>query len=1179
MKCPKCQFENPEGAKFCNECGHKLEEVAEIEKAVPAFKGERKNVTVLFSDLSGYTAMSEKLDPEELKEVIGRIFGEIARVVDKYEGFIEKFVGDAVMALFGVPKAHEDDPVRAIRAAREIHDLIEAMSPKLQEKIGQPLSMHTGINTGLVVTGEVDIKKGTHGVSGETINLASRLSNLARPGSILLTKTTYKRVSQYFKFEPLGKIKVKGKERPLEVYELKEKIDRLRLGLGRVIYSELVGRDNELNKLNLQVMKAINGEGSIVNVIGEAGIGKSRLIAELKKKDEIKKVTLLEGRALAIGKNLSFHPIIDILKRWASIREDDSEAESIEKLEKAVKSIYPQEVEEVFPFIATLMGMKLTGRHAQRLKGIEGEALEKLILKSIRELIVKAAELRPTVFILENLHWSDLTTIEFLESLLRLAAEHGILFINVFRPNYKETSDRLLETVRERYDNYNTEIYLKALDKYQSEVLTNNLMKVRMFPSAIREQIITRTEGNPFFIEEVIRSFIDEGIVVSEDGNFRVTNKIASVIIPETIQDVLMARIDKLDEETKNLLKVASVIGRNFFYRILAGVAKDIKDIDKKLDYLKNVQLIREGKRMGEIEYLFKHGLTQETTYESILLNKRKEIHLKVAGSIESVFQDRLHNFYGILAYHYSNGENLDKAEEYLIKAGEEALKSSASSEAINLYQEGLKLYLTKYGDAADSDKLAIFEKNIALAFFNKGQYANALEYFDRVLKRLGERSSKNKIIIIFKLITDILNLIKNLYLPSIKARKIPDKRDIEILNLSYKRAISLVFLDPKRYIIETLRIHKKLNKFDIARVENGVLIWITAGGFFSWTGISFKISKKILDYAKDIINKNDIRLLLYYDFLALVYNIFAGNWSEIKEYNEDLVNLNLETGETWNVSTYILFHGFMKLERGAFRDVKKTISKLSQIWEDYEHEAAKGYQYALTIKSLIKSRKLYDAQMAADVGISFQKQIGEEMRHIYFLGFKATIQILLKDINGAKESLLQAKELVLKKGHTPPHLISSYVMSHFLCDLYLLEKSILSNDKSNVPEYRKRAYHSGRHALKNSDKYALDKTETFKLMGLFYWLIGRQDKAFNWWHNSIKEGERLGARVELARTYMEVGKRLLEEKSRFHELSGIKAEEYLEKARTLFEEMDLQWDLDELDKIIAYSLPSSIAI
>ena len=1025
----------------------------------------------------------------------------------------------------------------------------------------------------------MDTKKGTHGVSGDTINLASRLSNLARPGSILLTKITYKRVSQYFEFEPLGKVEVKGKEKPLEVYELKEKIDSLRFGLGRVIYSELVGRDNELNKLNLQVMKAINGEGSIVNVIGEAGIGKSRLIAELKKKDEIKKVTFLEGRSLAIGKNLSFHPLIDIFKGWASISEGDREAESIHKLERTIRRLCPWQVEEVFPFIATLMGMKLTGRHAQRLKDIEGEAMEKLILKSIRELIVKAAELRPTVFILENLHWSDLTTIEFLESLLRLAAEHRILFINLFRPNYKETSHRLLKTIRERYDNYNTEIYLEPLDKYQCEVLTNNLMRVKAFPTAIRKQIITRTEGNPFFIEEVVQSFIDQGIVVSEDGNFRVTKKIASVIIPETIQDVLMARIDKLDEKTKDLLKVASVIGRNFFYRILAGVAKDIEDIDKKLDYLKDVQLIRERERMGEIEYLFKHGLTQETTYNSILLNKRNELHLKVADAIESVFQDRLHNFYGILAYHYSNGENLEKAEEYLIKAGEEALKSSASSEAINFYQEGLKLYLTKYRDAADPDKLAMFEKNIALAFFNKGQYANALEYFDKVLKHLGERSSKNQVVVIFKLISDLLNLIKNLYLPSKKVRKLPGIKTNEFFDLHYKRSVLLVYVDNKRCFIEYLKALKRLNKFDITKIENGAEIWLSTNGLFSWTGISFKLSKKILDYTKGIIKKNDIKDLLYYNLFELLYNFFTGNWHEIKEYDENLVELNLRIGASWHLLTYIAFHGFKTIDQGAFKETEIIISKLSEIWQDYENENAKDFRYVLKTRSLMKSRKLYDAQIEADSWISFLNQTERELSVFDNLGLKAIIQIYLEDIDGARESLMKGKEIALKQGRLPPYFLSNYLMGQFLLDLYLLEQTIISDHKLDISKCRKNAYKSGKHALKNSNKYALNKTETLKLMGLYNWLIGRQDKALEWWHKSIKEGERLGERIELARTYMEIGKRLFEEKSRFHELSGIKAEEYLEKARTLFEEMDLQWDLDELDKIIAYSRPSSIAI
>jgi len=784
---------------------------------------------------------------------------------------------------------------------------------------------------------------------------------------------------------------------------------------------------------------------------------------------------------------------------------------------------------------------------------------------------MKVAEIKPIVFILEDLHWSDLTTIEFLESLFRLVADHRILFGNIFRPNYRETSDHLLGRIREKYGSYNTEIYLEPLAEHHCQVLINNLIKVGTFPGAIRKQIITRAEGNPFFIEEVVRSFIDEGIVELDHGAFRVSDSIDSVVIPETIQDVLMARIDRLDEETKDLLKVASIIGRNFFYKILAEVAKPIKDIDKRLEYLKGVQLIRERKKMGEVEYLFKHGLTQEATYQSILLKKRKELHLEVAAAIESVFQDKLHNFYGILAYHYSNGENLEKSEEYLIKAGEEALKSSASSEALNYYQEALKLYLMKYGDSGDPDKLAMLEKNIALAFFNKGQYVNALEYFDSVLSRWGTRSPKRKITIAFKLIYDLLDLIINLYLPSKKAKKIPDKRDNEFFDLIQKRVISLIYLDPKRFLIETLILLKKIRKFDVTKIENGVSMYTGASALFSWTGISFKLSKKALEYAEGVINQDDTRELLYYRLFDLIYNFLTGNWRNVKEYDENLLDLNLRMGEFWQVSTYIVFHVLINIERGTFREAELLINKLSEIWEVYENEIAREYHCSLKTRSLMKSRKLRDAQIEADAAISFLSQTGRELSILYNLGIKAILQIFLKDIDGAKESIVQLKEIASRQARVPPHYISTYLVGQFLFDLYQLEESILSNNKAHISACRTKAYQSGKNALKNSNKYASDKMEVFRLMGLYYWLIGRQNKAAQWWNNSMKEGERLGARVELARTYMEIGKRLLEKKGRLRELGGINAEEYLEKARVLLEEMGLKWDLEELDKIIAY--------
>ena len=588
-------------------------------------------------------------------------------------------------------------------------------------------------------------------------------------------------------------------------------------------------------------------------------------------------------------------------------------------------------------------------------------------------------------------------------------------------------------------------------------------------------------------------------------------------------------------------------------------MAKSVEDIDSRLSYLKAVQLIEERKRMEEVEYLFKHAIAQEAAYESILQKKRKELHLEVAGSIEKVFRDKLPEFYGMLAYHYSRGENLVKAEEYLIEAGKEALRSSASYEALNFYQQGLKLYLKKYGEAADPEKVALFEKNIALALFNKGQYENALTYFDGVLERWGAGSPKNKIIIAFKLIYNLLSVIRNLYFPIRKKRKFPTSRDNEIFDLSYKRALVLVDLDPQRCFIEYLSALKRLNKFDLAKIDNGFGMWTGASGLFSWTGISFRLSQKILDHAKASIDKNDMKQIFYYDLFELLYKSHTGNWLNIKEYDENLVDFNLRIGEFWHVSTYLIFHGLIKIYQGAFREAQAIINKLSEIWESYRNENAKKYRDPLQTLYLMTFQKIHDALNEADEGIAFHIQGGREEGILYILGLKALINIQQKEISGAQESLLQAGELVAKQVRVPPMYINSYLIAKFSHDLYLLEQALLTNDKSSVLKYRKSAAKSGKHALKNSQKCAFENANVLRLLGIYYWLIDRRKKAVKFWNNSIKQAKSLNARVELAKTYMEIGRRFHESRSRKIKPYGTEAHEYLEKARILFEEMGLE--------------------
>jgi len=1222
MHCPKCRFENREGVKFCIECGNELEvrcsncdhtnpseskfceecgftliqasakasevfsfdeKIEKIKKYIPTgltekilsqkdkIEGERKQVTVMFCDIEDFTVLSEKLGPEESYTIMNQVYEILIHQVHDYGGTVNELTGDGILALFGAPIALEDAPQRALRSALSIHREIIKFNDQKKQKV--PIRMRIGLNTGPVVVGTLgnDLRVEFKAV-GDTVNLASRMESIAEPGTTYVTRNTFHLAEGLFEFEAIGKKKVKGKPELIPVYKLlgdKGDLYRPRLGSERMIFSRMVGRDELLDRLELQVMKAVNGEGSIVNIIGEAGIGKSRLVAELKRRDVMKRVVFLEGRAISIGRNLSFYPIIYLMKQWARIGEDDDKNVTHSKLEAAVRDLHPEKADEIFPFVATLMGMKLTGAYAERIKGIEGEALEKLIFNNMRALIIRATELSPMVIVSEDMHWADTSTIEIMEFLFQMVETHRVLFINLFRPGYPERGDRITASIKKSLSRYYVELKIEPLDGKMSQELIRNMLNIGELKHAVMEQIVKRTGGNPFFIEEVVRSFIDESVVVLKNGKFEVTEKIEETVIPHRIIDVLMARIDRLEEETRSLIKIAAVIGRNFFYRIIKAVADSIEDIDTKLVNLKNLQLVMERKRMEEIEYIFKHALVQEVVYESILHKSRKDVHLKVAQSFEKTFNKRLHEFYGILAYHYSRAEDPDKTEEYLIKAGEEALRSSASSEALTYYQHGLTLYRRKYGDAADPEKLATFEKNIALALFNKGQMESAAEYFDKVLERWGAGRSKNKVIVALKVMYDLLGVILNLYFPSQKAGKIPTTRENEIFDLRFKKAVSLVNLDPVNCFIEFIGTLNKVIRFDTTKVKNGIAIWMSGSGLFSWSGVSFKLSKKMLDYNKDIYAQLGVKEVLYYELYELLHQSYVGDWLSVKRYNEDLVEKNLKIGEFWHVSTYLVFHGHISIGQGNFGKTKMFISKLDEISKDYANENGTEYGYTLKIKLLMQFGKLQDALREVEEGIAFLTQSGRETGIMLYLGFKAVIQVRLKHFDGAERTLAQAREIGAKSIRIFPNYMSSPLLGQFLLDLHFLEQAIEGNKKSNISKFSKIAHQSGRRAIKNSKKYAFGRAELLQLMGRYYWLIGRQKRAIGTWENGIKEAERLGARVESARIYMEIGRRCREVKSRNLKINAINPDEYLNMARNLFEEMDLQQDLAELDKII----------
>ena len=752
MQCPKCQFENREGVDFCEECGAKLElECPNCEAKIPlgrkfcgkcgyalsesaetaslkesehdsqipeappketlqtkiADEGERKHVTVLFSDLTGYTAMSEKLDPEEVKEVTSRIFGEISKIVANYDGFVEKYAGDAVMAIFGVPQAHEDDSIRAIKAAREIHQLLDTISPEVEKRIGQSISMHTGINTGLVVTGEVDMERGTHGIAGDTINLASRLSNLAEPGEILVDVNTCRQVEGHFICEYRETTIVKGKADPVDVHQVVSQRDKP-LTIRRLsgLRADLVGREVEMAELSEAVENLQQGKGRVFSICGAAGTGKSRLVEDFKTQLDLERIQWIEGHAYAYSQNIPYFPLVDLLNRLLNIEEKDPPEKVREKVESGLGSLVTNQ-QDVIPYVGHLYSLNYP-----EVNDISPEHWKSRLQEAILTVLSTLADKAPTVFFLEDLHWADPSFVVLLRRAC-LELRQPAIVLCAYRPTFSLFTGHQANNISQYYH----DIQLQNLSLSVAQNMLASLLKTETIPPDLKRWVNSKAEGNPFYLEELVNSLIESDTLARDNGNWKLTRSLTESDIPSSLHGLISGRLDRLKKQTKRILQEASVIGRDFLYEILKRITELEERIDRELSQLERLDLIRTRSLQPDIEYMFKHALTQEIVYNGLLKKQRREIHEHVALAMEIVFKDRLAEFNETLAYHYARGQSNTKAVYYLVKSGEKSLARYAVEEAHQYFKKA-------YDILASKEEMSEEEKIILIDILNSWGYA-----------------------------------------------------------------------------------------------------------------------------------------------------------------------------------------------------------------------------------------------------------------------------------------------------------------------------------------------------------------------------------------------------------------------------------------------------------------------
>jgi class 3 adenylate cyclase len=680
--CPSCGEENTERARFCSGCGIPLEgEAAESRE-------NRKVVSIVFCDLVGSTSMGESLDSEAVRRVMLRYAAEMRVAIERHGGRVEKFIGDAVMAVFGIPMIHEDDALRAVRAAVEMRESLGRLNDELEERWGVRLQTRSGVNTGEVVAGS-DASRGEGLVVGDTVNVAARLEQHAGTNEILIGEGTYALTRDAVTAEPVEPLTLKGKAEPVPAFRLID-VSKEAPGVARRLDSPLVGREAEVDQLTDAFEGALETrECALCTIVGPAGVGKSRVSLEFLNK-VADRATVLQGRCLSYGEGITYWPVAEVVREAASIRDDDSP----ERARVRIARLLPEEQQSMAEPVASALGLA------------DNVFQPDEIFLAIRRLLQAIASDRPLVVVFEDIHWGEVTFFDLIEYIANSSRDAPILILCIARPELREARPEFGVSTR-----HAVALSLGPLEREQSETLVANLLGQMELAHEISARIAENAQGNPLFVEEMLRMLIDEEMLEREDGHWRVVGDVAEIGVPPTIEALLGARLDRLQHDQRGTIEGASVIGQEFWRAAVTELSPKLlrRDVPRHLDALTEKELVEPGGQgfAGLSAYHFSHILIRDVAYGGVLKERRSTLHERFAGWLEQHVGERLGEYQEILGYHLEqayryrvdlgpvdeNGRILaGRAFHYLSVAGGDAHARGDMPASVGLLQRSLSL-------------------------------------------------------------------------------------------------------------------------------------------------------------------------------------------------------------------------------------------------------------------------------------------------------------------------------------------------------------------------------------------------------------------------------------------------------------------------------------------------------